>query len=49
MTGPGAGYYADPFARALLCWFFAILPVIDVFALGGVLWGSPTGRGCTRS
>jgi uncharacterized RDD family membrane protein YckC len=33
------------FARALLFWLFAILPVIDVFALGGALWGRPYRQG----
>lgn len=33
------------FARALLFWLCAILPVIDVIALGGVLWGRPYRQG----
>ncbi len=33
------------FLRALLFWVFAILPVIDVLALGGVLWGRPYRQG----
>jgi uncharacterized RDD family membrane protein YckC len=31
--------------RSLLFWVFAILPLIDVFALGGVLWGRPYRQG----
>jgi len=33
------------FTRALLFWIFAILPVIDILALGGVLWGRPYRQG----
>jgi hypothetical protein len=31
--------------RALLFWVFAIIPVLDVVALGGVLWGRPYRQG----
>lgn len=33
------------FTRALLFWIFALLPVIDILALGGVLWGRPYRQG----
>lgn len=32
-------------ARAFLFWLLAIIPVIDVLALGGVLWGRPYRQG----
>jgi uncharacterized RDD family membrane protein YckC len=31
--------------RALLFWVFAIIPVVDLVALGGVLWGRPYRQG----
>ncbi len=33
------------FSRALLFWLFAVIPVLDVAALGGVLWGRPYRQG----
>lgn len=36
---------AVAFTRALLFWILALLPVIDVLALGGVLWGRPYRQG----
>ena len=33
------------FSRALLFWLFAVIPVLDVLALGGVLWGRPYRQG----
>jgi uncharacterized RDD family membrane protein YckC len=33
------------FARAFLFWILALLPVIDIAALGGVLWGRPYRQG----
>jgi uncharacterized RDD family membrane protein YckC len=33
------------FLRAMLFWIFALLPVIDIAALGGVLWGRPYRQG----
>lgn len=32
-------------ARAFLFWLLAVIPVIDVLALGGVLWGRPYRQG----
>jgi uncharacterized RDD family membrane protein YckC len=32
-------------ARAFLFWLLAIIPLIDVLALGGVLWGRPYRQG----
>jgi hypothetical protein len=31
--------------RALSFWLLALLPVIDVMALGGALWGRPLRQG----
>jgi uncharacterized RDD family membrane protein YckC len=31
--------------RAFLFWLFALIPVVDVLALGGVLWGRPYRQG----
>ena len=31
--------------RTMLFWILAILPLIDIFALGGVLWGRPYRQG----
>ena len=36
---------AAAFTRALLFWIFALLPVLDILALGGVLWGRPYRQG----
>jgi uncharacterized RDD family membrane protein YckC len=33
------------FSRALLFWLLAVIPVLDVAALGGVLWGRPYRQG----
>lgn len=33
------------FTRALLFWLLAIIPVVDILALGGVLWGRPYRQG----
>lgn len=33
------------FTRALLFWVLALLPVLDILALGGVLWGRPYRQG----
>jgi uncharacterized RDD family membrane protein YckC len=33
------------FARSLLFWTLALPPVLDVIALGGVLWGRPYRQG----
>jgi uncharacterized RDD family membrane protein YckC len=33
------------FTRALLFWLFAVIPLIDVLALGGILWGRPYRQG----
>jgi uncharacterized RDD family membrane protein YckC len=32
-------------ARALMFWLFALIPVVDVLALGGILWGRPYRQG----
>ena len=31
--------------RAFLFWLLAVIPVVDVLALGGVLWGRPYRQG----
>lgn len=36
---------AAAFTRSLLFWVLAFLPVIDILALGGVLWGRPYRQG----
>jgi uncharacterized RDD family membrane protein YckC len=43
-TASGAGAGAA-FGRALLFWILALLPGIDVLALGGILWGRPYRQG----
>ena len=32
-------------SRAFLFWLFAVIPVVDVLALGGILWGRPYRQG----